>query len=155
MARQDVTPVNEGDDAKHRENEGEREAGLSGTLLANSNSKNISRIPMGPWGKGTPHSGSLTAAYKRGDISAYGNTVEERQISRDFWGKMLRDAVARDDERAATRASRMLHTFAEYDLKLAEAVDKATRLDAGESTENYTFGAVKFRGDRKLTDDKG
>jgi hypothetical protein len=29
-------------------------------------------------------------------------------------------------------------------------MDKASRLDEGQSTENYTFGPVKFRGNREV-----
>jgi len=96
---------------------------------------------------------SIVKQFTSGDLSAYGHDPEARQRNREFWERVFDDAQARNDIRAANRATKVLHMFAEFDLKLALEVDKASRLDAGESTENYTFGPVRFRGDRKVGGD--
>jgi hypothetical protein len=95
---------------------------------------------------------SIDQQFRAGNLSVYGHSAAERQQSREFWETAAADARQRGDLRAAARATKLLHTFAEYDLKLLQEVDKASRLDEGTATENYSFGPVKFRGDRTIID---
>jgi hypothetical protein len=94
-------------------------------------------------------------ATREGWLGNYPTNEQDRRLVIDTLRNQIRLAVEQDRQREATTAIRALQDCIRDNNNLARDLDKAERLDEGESTENVTFGAIKFRGDRKVETPNG
>lgn len=96
---------------------------------------------------------TISGAESRGELHQWNIPAETMQELPGWLLSAAKRAKAEGDARTLNALSKSLSALADYNLRRAEALDKAARLDQGDATEVYEFKPIKFRGGKGTVSD--
>lgn len=94
--------------------------------------------------------GFLARQYRTGAIGLSNTTQEQRDAAYQDVLEIMARARACSNDRAKLAAVKLWQEVEAHNLRMAEALDKAQRLDNDQATDNVQFGPIGFRGGKNV-----